>query len=162
MTFQVSNGPRVLYHTDSIEFIPNYSTLKSMRDAGMTFRLDGSSISFNKLIAWLESYDDSYTLQKATCRTAMDAAQISSEKAEADAQPQVELIEADKLTIDTKPSTTVFGTSKNKLVQCIETGETWDKQSKAAKALGIDPAAVSDSLKTGRKRSGYTFQWVEV
>lgn len=47
-------------------------------------------------------------------------------------------------------------------IVCLETGDKFNKQSEAAKALGIDPAAVSDSLKTGRKRSGYTFTRVEV
>ena len=45
-------------------------------------------------------------------------------------------------------------------VRCIDTGEIFSKQSEAAKKYGIDPAAVSDSLKTGRKRAGYTFEWV--
>ena len=47
-----------------------------------------------------------------------------------------------------------------KEVRCIETGEIYSNQSAAAKALGIDPAQVSDSIKTGRKRSGYTFEKV--
>lgn len=42
-------------------------------------------------------------------------------------------------------------------IRCVETGELFDKQSLAAKALNIDPAQVSDSIKTGKKRSGYTF-----
>lgn len=43
-------------------------------------------------------------------------------------------------------------------IRCIETGEVFSKQSEAAKRLNIDPAQVSDSLKTGKKRSGYTFE----
>lgn len=43
-------------------------------------------------------------------------------------------------------------------IRCIETGEVFSKQSEAAKHLNIDPAQVSDSLKTGKKRSGYTFE----
>ena len=54
-------------------------------------------------------------------------------------------------------------TSTNEsIILCVETGDRFKKQSEAAKALGIDPAAVSDSLKTGRKRAGYTFTRVEV
>lgn len=48
------------------------------------------------------------------------------------------------------------------IIICLETNQQFEKQSEAAKALGIDPAAVSDSLKTGRKRAGYTFTRVEV
>jgi len=46
------------------------------------------------------------------------------------------------------------------VIHCIETDQCWDTQSQAAKALHIDPAQVSDSIKTGRKRSGYTFEKV--
>ena len=48
----------------------------------------------------------------------------------------------------------------SKQVRCIETGEVYATQSAAAKALKIDPAQVSDSLKTGRPRSGYTCERV--
>lgn len=47
-------------------------------------------------------------------------------------------------------------------IKCIETGQMFDKQSEAARSLGIDPAQVSDSIKTGKKRSGYTFEKVPV
>jgi len=46
---------------------------------------------------------------------------------------------------------------KQTQIQCVETGEIFMRQSDAAKTYGIDPAQVSDSLKTGRARSGYTF-----
>lgn len=60
-------------------------------------------------------------------------------------------------------SETVKSTVQNEsFIVCLETGDKFNKQSEAAKALGIDPAAVSDSLKTGRKRAGYTFTRVEV
>lgn len=48
------------------------------------------------------------------------------------------------------------------VIVCLETNQQFEKQAEAAKALGIDPAAVSDSLKTGKKRAGYTFTRVEV
>ena len=46
------------------------------------------------------------------------------------------------------------------IIKCITTDEVFDTQSQAAKAYGIDPAQVSDSIKTGRPRSGYIFQKV--
>ena len=55
----------------------------------------------------------------------------------------------------------LFAIKSNRMVHCIETDQYFNKQSEAAKTLGIDPAAVSDSLKTRRKRSGFTFEWVE-
>lgn len=45
-------------------------------------------------------------------------------------------------------------------VRCIDTGKLYDTQSEAARDLKIDPAQVSDSIKTGRPRSGYTFEKV--
>lgn len=45
-------------------------------------------------------------------------------------------------------------------VRCIDTGEVFDNQSAAAKHFKIDPAQVSDSIKTGRPRSGYRFEKV--
>lgn len=55
----------------------------------------------------------------------------------------------------------LFAIKSNRMIHCIETDQYFNKQSEAAKTLGIDPAAVSDSLKTRRKRSGFTFEWVE-
>ena len=53
-------------------------------------------------------------------------------------------------------------TGKKFVIRCKETGQTWEKQSWAAKQLGIDAAQVSDSIKTGKTRSGYTFEKIEV
>lgn len=47
-----------------------------------------------------------------------------------------------------------------KMVHCVTTGETFKNQSLAAKKYNIDPAQVSDSIKTGRPRSGYVFEYV--
>ena len=46
-------------------------------------------------------------------------------------------------------------------IRCVDNGKVYNKQSEAARDLGIDPAAVSDSLKTGRKRAGYLFERVD-
>lgn len=59
-----------------------------------------------------------------------------------------------------KPSATATPATEAKRILCVETGQIFNKQSEAAKALNIDPAQVSDSIKTGRPRSGYTFQKV--
>ena len=45
-------------------------------------------------------------------------------------------------------------------ILCIDNGVEYPTQSAAARDLGIDPAQVSDSIKTGRPRSGYTFKKV--
>ena len=51
-------------------------------------------------------------------------------------------------------------TNTSKEVRCVTTGKTYKNQAEAAKDLGIDPAQVSDSIKTGRPRSGYIFEKV--
>lgn len=64
---------------------------------------------------------------------------------------------------DTPKSTPAkASTGKKFVIRCKETGQTWEKQSWAAKELGIDAAQVSDSIKTGKTRSGYTFEKIEV
>lgn len=64
---------------------------------------------------------------------------------------------------DTPKSTLAKSSAGKKfIIRCKETGQTWDKQSWAAKELGIDAAQVSDSIKTGKTRSGYTFEKIEV
>lgn len=42
-------------------------------------------------------------------------------------------------------------------ILCVTTGKVYVNQSAAARDLGIDPAQVSDSIKTGKVRSGYLF-----
>lgn len=53
-------------------------------------------------------------------------------------------------------------TSTAAKIRCVTTGKIYDKQSDAARDLGIDPAQVSDSIKTGRIRSGYLFEKVNI
>lgn len=75
------------------------------------------------------------------------------------------VIKAFSETGDTRqaaPAIAANTVSTTYIIRCIETGETWRTQALAARALNIDPAQVSDSIKTGRKRSGYTFEKVAV
>lgn len=63
-----------------------------------------------------------------------------------------------KFRIDGKfVSLSAVKNGKKVKIQCEETGEVFDNQSQAAKYFHIDPAQVSDSIRTGRPRSGYTF-----
>lgn len=45
-------------------------------------------------------------------------------------------------------------------VKCINNNKIYANQAEAARDLNIDPAQVSDSIRTGRPRSGYTFERV--
>ena len=46
------------------------------------------------------------------------------------------------------------------MIECIETGKLYAKQSHAARDIGIDPSYVSDSIKTGKQHKGYSFRKV--
>lgn len=70
--------------------------------------------------------------------------------------------ETSKTSNTPKSTPAKASTGKKLVIRCKETGQTWDKQSWAAKELGIDAAQVSDSIKTGKTRSGYTFEKIEV
>lgn len=48
----------------------------------------------------------------------------------------------------------------SKSVRCLDTGEVFKNQAEAARYFNIDPAQVSDSIKTGKPRSGHTFEKV--
>ena len=51
---------------------------------------------------------------------------------------------------------TALGRKKTQ-IKCLETGEIFTTQSEAARTYEIDPALVSDSIKTGKTYRGYTF-----
>lgn len=63
-------------------------------------------------------------------------------------------------TSELSRSTDSKSANTSKQVRCKDTGIVYANQSAAARDLGIDPAQVSDSIKTGRPRSGYTFERV--
>lgn len=46
-------------------------------------------------------------------------------------------------------------------VRCVDDGKVFATQSEAARYYNIDPAQVSDSIKTGRPRSGKVFERCE-
>ena len=48
-----------------------------------------------------------------------------------------------------------------KRIRCVDDGKIFSTQSEAARYYNIDPAQVSDSIKTGRPRSGRTFERCE-
>lgn len=81
--------------------------------------------------------------------------------ASVDAIRNKEVDTQNKMTSKSDNPISLFDIKSTRMIHCIETDQYFNKQSEAAKTLGIDPAAVSDSLKTHRKRSGFTFEWVE-
>lgn len=63
-------------------------------------------------------------------------------------------------SFDISESNTSINKTTSKSVRCVDTGEIFKNQAEAARHFNIDPAQVSDSIKTGRPRSGHTFEKV--
>ena len=74
-------------------------------------------------------------------------------------QEPVEAIAAASPTV----STTLAQTARKvKKIRCITNNKIYNNMSAAARDIGIDPAAVSYSMKVGRPTtSGYSFEFVE-
>lgn len=66
-----------------------------------------------------------------------------------------------KHDVDKIISDNLISTKKSARIHCIETNEFFNKQIEAAHKYNLDPAVVSDSIRTGKRRSGYTFERVE-
>ena len=63
-------------------------------------------------------------------------------------------------SFDISESNTSINKTTSNSVRCVDTGEIFKNQAEAARHFNIDPAQVSDSIKTGRPRSGHTFEKV--
>lgn len=107
-----------------------FDQLDSMNSNGYYFKLDGKKVSI-KVIKDLEK-------------------QLPPED-------RIEIQSSVNTDAETK-STAV--SVKAKGIRCKDTGEVFKNQAEAARHFNIDPAQVSDSIKTGRPRSGYTFEKV--
>lgn len=107
-----------------------FDQLDSMNNSGYYFKLDGKKVSI-KVIKDL-------------------AKQLPPEDG-IEVQPSV------TINAETKSASV---SAKCKGVRCKDTGEVFKNQAEAARHFNIDPAQVSDSIKTGRPRSGYTFEKV--
>ena len=129
----------------------DYQHHDSMADAGYTFYVAGKKVAKNKVRqAVAEALAQGIGHPKG--ETVLNP--ITNKPVEEDFKVDFELG-------DTKTDS-ASATKFSKQVRCKETGVVYANQSAAAKDLGIDPAQVSDSIKTGRPRSGYTFERVPV
>lgn len=144
MKFEVLNKLGVcVMSTEYESCVYDLEDLKSMAKAGYSFRVDGKQYSVP-------------VQAKKAVETSCNGGTNGCNKGDK--------IKS-KSTIDSSTSNTnnevkhQSDVGKVK-IRCVETGELFDKQSHAAKHYGIDPASVSDSIKTGRPRAGYTFEKV--
>lgn len=112
-----------------------------MNDNGWRFRIDGKLVPKTNFKSSMEQ-----AIANAVCEHGTEYNPDGDEPSEKKPTPAVHLVQR---------------TRRGGKVRCIDNGKIYNSQSEAAKALKIDPAQVSDSIKTGRPRSGYTFERVE-
>lgn len=159
--------------TDYIQCIYSNDTLVSMDRCGYKFELYGKRIRIRMLLdelAKLRSlpqpmHNKPYSEIAAAAETTLNTISENSPKAnDATASDSA----GDKCTeypsaekTQSLESAEIKPEKKLTRILCVDTGKIYNKQSEAAKDLGIDPAAVSDSLKSGKRRAGYIFERVE-
>lgn len=129
--------------TDSVQCIYPEDALLSMSRCGYKFELNGKRATAKAVSDYV----------KENMRTYSSVQETSEEKENSANNDAVSVTQEEKR----KPETS----RKVGRIRCVDTGKVYNKQSEAARDLGIDPAAVSDSLKTGRKRAGYLFERVD-
>ncbi len=124
-----------------------YEYLESQEAAGYKFKVAGKFVKRKEVASAVKkALDEGIGIRR------------SEVIVEEDAEPEIHIDLAQSEDVTAMNQVPV---KKSKEVRCIETGKVYVNQSAAARDLGIDPAQVSDSIKTGRKRSGYTFERVE-
>lgn len=121
--------------TTSVESIP-FENLDIMAAAGYKFKVDGKVVAKSNVKSAVESsLGHSVDLRAKSNNT----------------KPIEDLPKAEDITDTSLKKPT-------RKVRCLENNKIYNTQSEAARDLGIDPAQVSDSVKSGRPRSGYTFE----
>lgn len=189
MLFEVVNRlGKVVMHTQYETCVYDTDDLTSLHKAGYRFKVDGKFVNLGKVLSTVkESAANSEPIEptspvpeKAEMEevvasnpsTVSAAEEVQVENPVKEVETPItdeDVTEAVEPAMDevqepptTKPVAPKPSNGKKFVIRCKETGQTWEKQSWAAKELGIDAAQVSDSIKTGKTRSGYTFEKIEV
>ena len=159
--------------TDYIQCIYSNDTLVSMDRCGYKFELYGKRIRIRMLLDELAKLRNlpqplqskPYSEVNAAAETTLEtASENSSESCDESTPVAVDDKHVEYPSVEeTQPLKSAEIKPEKKLtrIRCVDTGKIYNKQSEAAKDLGIDPAAVSDSLKSGKRRAGYIFERVE-
>ena len=143
MLYEVINQDgKVMASTTYKSCIYSMDLMMHMNENGWRFRIDGKLIPKTNFKSAMEQ-----AIAKAVCEHGTEYNPDGDEPSEKKSTPA---------------SHPVQRTRRGGKVRCIDNGKIYNSQSEAAKDLKIDPAQVSDSIKTGRPRSGYTFERVEV
>lgn len=190
MLFEVVNRlGKVVMHTQYETCVYDTDDLTSLHKAGYRFKVDGKFVNLGKVLSTVkESAANSEPIEPtpsvpekaevveeavaANSNALGDTTEVQVENSVEEVEaliPDESVVEEVEPVMDevqepptTKPVAPKPSNGKKFVIRCKETGQTWEKQSWAAKELGIDAAQVSDSIKTGKTRSGYTFEKIEV
>lgn len=190
MLFEVVNRlGKVVMHTQYETCVYDTDDLTSLHKAGYRFKVDGKFVNLGKVLSTVkESAANSEPIEPtpsvpekaevveeavaANSNALGDTTEVQVENSVEEVEaliPDESVVEEVEPVMDevqepptTKPVASKPSNGKKFVIRCKETGQTWEKQSWAAKELGIDAAQVSDSIKTGKTRSGYTFEKIEV
>ena len=190
MLFEVVNRlGKVVMHTQYETCVYDTDDLTSLHKAGYRFKVDGKFVNLGKVLSTVkESAANSEPIEPtpsvpekaevveeavaANSNALGDTTEVQVENSVEEVEdpiPDKNVAEEVEPVMDkvqesttTKPVAAKPSSGKKFVIRCKESGQTWEKQSWAAKELGIDAAQVSDSIKTGKTRSGYTFEKIEV
>lgn len=138
MKFEVIKDNRCYYSTSYTECIP-LRHLQAMKDAGYKFKVDGRISTMSSVVS--------------ICNGCNALSSVPSHIAHAaPAEPMI--------LIKVKPDN--HKSRKVRPIRCNQNGQLYRTMSEAGRALNIDPAAISYSLKVNRPTtSGYTFSFIE-
>ena len=164
--FQVFNREgRPVMHTNYVSCIYDLDDLKSMEGAGYTFKLQDKKMSANAVDKIVKSGTLKDIIDSTKKEEKPEEINIISRTIISTVREDKEDADKVKLTAETSVSKSVQGPPpgmvvNSRTVRCIETGQYFKTQAVAAQKYGIDPAYVSDSVKTGKSYKGYTFEKV--
>ena len=152
----------------------DWDRIVNMSKAGYSFKLDGKWIKIGDNTATAETCESQpETLRFKDIQSVEELKQICSDAIDQFEHDNPELVERAYQNIakkflssdnlqksEDKPEDTSKDPNLKPMIECIETGKIYAKQSHAARDLGIDPSYVSDSIKTGKQHKGYSFRKV--
>lgn len=151
----------------------DWDRIVNMSKAGYSFKLDGRWIKIGDIVSLDENcqsqpnakrFKDIQSIDelKQICSDAMDQFEQENPELVKRAYSAIanKFLSSDNLQKSENISEDKNGQPMKQMIECIETGKLYAKQSHAARDLGIDPSYVSDSIKTGKQHKGYSFRKV--
>ena len=174
MTLEVYNKNFEKIQTAEYEMSTwDWDRIVNMSKAGYSFKLDGKWIKIGDNIVTAETGESQLDTKrfkdiqsvdelKQICSDALDQFEEENPDLANRAYGAIakKFLSSDNLPKSEDISEDTVNLPMKQMIECIETGKLYAKQSHAARDLGIDPSYVSDSIKTGKQHKGYSFRKV--